>query len=201
MPTGYTYQLCEEEISFEKFACNCARAFGACITLIDEPLSTPIPEKFEPDDYYLKEIKGSKKELKKLSSFDDDKKIKWGKNKQKKDIEQNEKYLNKIKEQNQRLKNMIKQVKEWIPPSKDHEHFKEFMIKQLEISIDDPIYTKEQITNIKTMKPLDLFNEKVQKLKDDIIYNEKHYKEECDRINERNLWIKQLRDSLNSVTA
>jgi len=44
MPTGYTAEIYEgeKEVTFEKFALTCARAFGACITIRDEPMSASI---------------------------------------------------------------------------------------------------------------------------------------------------------------
>jgi len=45
MPTGYTCQVQDGMITeFKEFALLCARNFGACITLRDEPLSPDIPE-------------------------------------------------------------------------------------------------------------------------------------------------------------
>lgn len=56
MPTGYTSPLYEgKEISFEQFALRCARNFGALVMMREEPLDTPIPEKFNPCEYCKRE--------------------------------------------------------------------------------------------------------------------------------------------------
>jgi len=57
MPTGYTYPVVEGKITeFSDFALSCARAFGALITMRDDPHDTPIPETFEPSDYNAKKL-------------------------------------------------------------------------------------------------------------------------------------------------
>ena len=43
---------------------NCARAFGACVELRDEPGGGDrIPEAFEPSDYHLKAVEKARSEL------------------------------------------------------------------------------------------------------------------------------------------
>ena len=70
MPTGYTCDVVSGKIdTFEKFALQCARAFGATITMRDDPFDAPIPEKFEPSDYNLKRLIEVKHELKRLQSL------------------------------------------------------------------------------------------------------------------------------------
>ena len=55
MATGYTHAI-EKGISFETFALTCARAFGACINLRDEPGSTlPTVDNIVDDTPYHKE--------------------------------------------------------------------------------------------------------------------------------------------------
>lgn len=50
MPTGYTADI-KDGISFETYAMNCARAFGACVSLRDKPSGGKvIPDAFEPSD-------------------------------------------------------------------------------------------------------------------------------------------------------
>lgn len=54
MPTIYTSDI-RDGISFKTFALNCARAFGACVEIRDEPGGgEKIPEAFKASDYHLK---------------------------------------------------------------------------------------------------------------------------------------------------
>ena len=73
MPTGYTHPVQEGKITeLRDFALNCARAFGACVTMRDDPSDTPIPGKFEPSDYHIKALKEAKEDLLVVRGLDDD---------------------------------------------------------------------------------------------------------------------------------
>jgi hypothetical protein len=51
-------------ISFKTYALNCARAFGACVTLRDEPGGGEnIPDEFTPSDYNAKAAQKARDEL------------------------------------------------------------------------------------------------------------------------------------------
>jgi hypothetical protein len=63
MPTGYTEGVSKGEITdFKVYALRCARAFGACVMLRDEPVTDEIPE-FEPSDYHQKRLKEAQTQL------------------------------------------------------------------------------------------------------------------------------------------
>lgn len=51
MPTGYTANI-KNGITFEEFALDCARNFGALIIMRDEPKDAPIPEQFEASKHH-----------------------------------------------------------------------------------------------------------------------------------------------------
>ncbi|MBO6267553.1 MAG: hypothetical protein J6N19_00245, partial [Clostridium sp.] len=73
MPTGYTCFIEDGKITTAKgFLLLCARAFGACIEMRDEPLSEPIPEKFNGDDTYRLWLEDAKTELSKLKAMSQD---------------------------------------------------------------------------------------------------------------------------------
>ena len=69
MPTGYTAKLMENGQSFQEFVMFCARAMGVCVMMRDDSLDKPIPEKFEPSDYELKEMAKARTELDRLLSM------------------------------------------------------------------------------------------------------------------------------------
>ena len=59
MPTGYTSKIADG-IGFKDFALSCARAFGACIEMRDDPSDKPIPNEFKPNDYHKKRMAAAK---------------------------------------------------------------------------------------------------------------------------------------------
>src|SRR6185437_5714856 len=53
MPTGYTYPVTDGKITqFNDFAMSCARAFGALISMRDDPRDAPILDEIKPDTKY-----------------------------------------------------------------------------------------------------------------------------------------------------
>ena len=72
MPTGYTAIIDDNpKVSFSDFVLRCARGMGACITMREEPNDTPIPERFEPSDYYRDRVERLRGTLARLSSMSD----------------------------------------------------------------------------------------------------------------------------------
>lgn len=196
MPTGYTAGILNDEINtFEEFALECARAFGACVTLRDNP-DGDIPEKFEYDTYYLERLNEAKQEYESLRYLNDDEI----------EIAANEDYtqrLNQWEERQERkkkdkikLQTILNEVYEWSPPTEDHTKLKFFMIDQLEKTIDfdcaDNSYDKKPVQE----DPVVWWANKIEGLVEDYKrYSEEHEKE-IERVNGRNKWLKELRESL-----
>ena len=198
MPTGYTYPIQNnEKISFKQFALNCAKAFGACITLRDS--GDPIPMKFKPNTrYYTENIQRLKQELKQLKKKKDSQLLlAWEENQEKNYQKKCELYDEAINF-TVRYNDMLDQVNFWIPPTKDHEELKKFMVEQLQSSLKFdcnpaehyPVKTKE-IFDAKKYR-----QEHLEYIEKDILYYQKKRTEEIQNVKERNVWIEALRKSL-----
>jgi hypothetical protein len=197
MPTGYTYKIKEGQ-SFKDYAMICARAFGSCIDMRDDPIDTQIPEEFKVTNYYSKKIDEIEKQQKELLSLSD---------KQIQDIidksyEDDLKYYNeKIKEGKelrQKYQKMLEKVKNWNPPTNNHKNLKFFMKNQIESSISDCMDDAYQIKKDELIK-VSVKQYKYNKIKEfekDYEYYMKEWDKEQKRVNERNVWLKQLRKSL-----
>jgi hypothetical protein len=195
MPSGYTAEI-EKGISFERFALNCSRAFGALISMRDDPMDTPIPDKIEPSDYHFKEWQRARKDYELAKKIT----LKNAKELAKNDYENAVKYNKKsIAEKNAlkiKYEQMLSKVMKWVPPSKDHVAFKDFMIDQIKKSIDwdcDTKYNKDPV--LKSAK--EWLKEKIERNKNDIEYHFKNHKEELERCANRTKWIQDLKNSLN----
>ena len=123
MPTGYTAEITSEKgISFKDFVMNCARAFGACVTMRDDPNDKEIPI-FKVSDYHPEELRKAEKELtkfKKLTEKD------WGKKAKQKfdsEIKDYEKRTKEYESSKDKYDKMLVNVKNWTPPTKDHTEF------------------------------------------------------------------------------
>jgi len=206
MPSGYTAPIAEKNLTFPQFAMLCARAFGACISMRDDPLDAPIPEKVEPMSTYHKEhIAKSEEELKTLLAIKTKKdKEAWAKRKLKREIATAKKYKEDDEKKNDmsKYKAMLEQVRDWTPPTTDHEDFKKFMIDQLDQTIrfdgSGSTYWSDQLESLKKKldDPLAYFNEEVQKARDEVEYHKRHWAEDLARAENATRWLRNLRDSL-----
>ena len=81
MPTGYTATLVEHGQTFPEFAMQCAKAFGACITLRDEPFDAPIPTKFKASTWHTKQQAKARALEKRLGAMNKEERLAFGQEK------------------------------------------------------------------------------------------------------------------------
>lgn len=195
MATGYTSKI-KDGISFKEFLLNCAKAFGACITMRDDPMDAPIPDEFQISDYHIKRLAEIQSEFESINLITIDEAV----IKAKEEYEQKKKYNEQqIKESNElRLKynDILIKVKNWRPPTSDHFELKNFMIQQITSSIDFDCGTTYYEKPIELLTGEQWLSNKKQSLLNDIEYHTKEHQKEIDRVMQRNQWIKQLRDSI-----
>lgn len=195
MPTGYTADV-PKGISFQTFAMNCARAFGACIMLRDEPGGGDrIPDRFEPDSYHKDAAERARAELADLESLGHGEcarraAVEW------KESEQSRLRREQEREDTRRAyEQMLAQVKAWEAPTAEHAGLKTFMIDQLEQSIDfDCNYTASQPAP--RLSADEWRNQRRVSLAKDIAYHDREYANEVKRTEERTAWVQALRASL-----
>jgi hypothetical protein len=195
MPTGYTADI-KDGISFEQFAMNCAKAFGACISMRDLPSDAPIPEEFEPASYHVNQLAAARLELALYESMTEaDASVKCmfeydtTEANRKQRLQENRNTL-------ESYQGMLDQVRMWSVPSEEHEGLKEFMLQQITDSIkfDDSTKYLSEPTPIQSVT--DWLEAKKAKALKDIEYHKEKNAEELKRTAERNLWVRQLRESL-----
>lgn len=198
MPTGYTAGVADGTItSFKEFALLCARAFGATITLRDEPMSSDIPE-FEPSPYHaerLKELQKRKTEIvlmKTAQCYAEADAV------FKRALDLHETRTEENRQRMERYRAMLEQAEAFEAPTDEHQAHKEFMVSQLRESMefdDDSKFLKppERLSG-EQWKSTSL--EQVDR---EIAYHEKGWREEVERTNQRNAWVKALKDSLEHL--
>jgi hypothetical protein len=198
MPTGYTADI-KNGITFEKFVMNCARAFGACLPMRDDPQGTTIPDKFEPSDYHPERLKEIHSELNKIDEITEKEAETFAQQEYENEIERCRKYIEEYNKLEDQYRTMLSKVKAWQPPTEDHIELKKFMIEQINSSIKFDCSTKYYIKKLEEIKPLTgikwLDKERKILLKD-LDYHSREWTKEKERINGRNEWVKQLRESL-----
>jgi len=196
MPTGYTAKVATGEISdFESFAWLCARAFGACISLRDDPMTTTRPGVFVARDYHRKALSEARSELARLVALTDDDWCAEHDAAQKKVIYDRESENAKRLEQKGRYETMLNAVIAWEPPTEDHVEMKSFMEKQLRESIDFDCAPVDKY--YPDLPPVDQWKlERIESARRNIEYHEKEDAKEHERIRGRNAWIEALAESL-----
>jgi hypothetical protein len=195
MPTGYTAKLMESGQPFEEFAMSCARAFGALIMMRDDAMDAPIPE-FEPSPYYEKSLTQHRAELARLIMMSEDERLAYGHASHAESIASAQEYLEKDIAENERLDAMRKQVLAWTPPTSEHQGLKDFMLEQIKISANALRYHYEAIAQAKSKTPLQYWTDAVAVESRGVEYATAELAKEIERTRGRNLWVKQLRESL-----
>lgn len=194
MPTGYTAKIAEG-ISFPEFAMSCARAFGALITLRDSP-DAPIPDKFKPDYFYKKELYAAEDELRNVFNMTnaeaDAAALKEYEDSERTRIELNNKDAALLF----KYKTMLYEVMKWEPPSQDHIDLKQFMIKQIRDSIN--FDCGHDYNPAQQMSGSEWRRKRIDSLREKILRYTAEFGDEVERVNKRNKWLKELRDSLKS---
>ncbi|MEK5167155.1 hypothetical protein NYE69_33275 [Paenibacillus sp. FSL R5-0527] len=195
MPTGYTSSIYNgEEVTVKDFVLKCSRAFGALVMMRDEPMDAEIPV-FEPSSYNLESLEKAKEQLKKLTSLSSEEVEKLAEEEYRNGVEEYQKNLKKRRELRSRYERLLAEVNAWNPPSSEHVGLKEFCVKQLEESIDWDCDEK-YLTPPVRLSGEEYRKSGIVKAHKEIAYYSNAHEEEVQRTNSRNLWVKQLKDSL-----
>ena len=135
MPTGYTHDVQTGKVTeFKQFALNCARAFGALITMRDDPMDAPVPDKIEASSYSAQRFAESKERLAQLRLMTPEQAEIAAFNAHQEATEYAARRNAETDTENERLDAMLTKVLAWAPPTPEHVGVKDFMAEQLRIS-------------------------------------------------------------------
>jgi hypothetical protein len=194
MPTGYTADIAKG-ISFEEYVWSCARAFGACVTMRDEPTGAPIPERFEISDYHVNRLAEARAERERIVAMtnaeaDNEAVIEYERARAAHKSRLDDKRALKVKYLAMRAK-----AEAWTPPSEAHEEFRRFMIQQIDSSIDGDCCEKYmEIPKLRAGS--EWRKEKLASIDHDIQYHHDENAKEIARTETRNVWLLALRASV-----
>jgi hypothetical protein len=196
MPTGYTESI-KDGITFQTFALNCARGFGACIALRDEPGGgEQIPEEMQPSDYHFKALATARSAL---ATFESMTSMECGFKAAAEHKDAETYRLERIKENAdllQKYTEMLVCAKAWTAPTENHNGLKEFMVKQIEESIKWDCDTDFMSKPVEQLSGADWLEKAKSRAITDIEYHKTKWAEELQRTAERNAWVSNLRNSL-----
>jgi hypothetical protein len=204
MPTGYTAGIIDGEITtFEQFATQCSRAFGATIHMRDNPLDSPY-EPRTPSEYYVNSLQSQREKLEETKTMTDEAIVQDFETLLKDSLEYHERELEKTKVNLGRLNSIMESAKSWVPPTEDHEGVRDYMIDQLEITIKadgDPSYHVNKIVQAKKeleegIDPKVYREEKIKEIEDRISYYEGEVQKELERCKQSNDWMDKFLESI-----
>lgn len=197
MPTGYTCHVQDGTVTtFRAYALECARAFGALITMRDEPSDAKIPDSFKAETkYYDEQIARAKNALDELHLLADAECGRRAAADHAAALQRHDERLAEKRIQRKRYEDMKAMAAAWTPPSPDHVEMKKFMIEQLDSSIDFDCSESYMDPPI-ALSGAEWRTHQIDSAKRDLEYGLKHHREEIERTEGRNRWVRQLRESL-----
>ena len=198
MPSGYTSLLQDKpDTTFEQFAARCARAMGALITMRDEPLDAPLPEKIKASPWYNDRIVQCEADLTNLRMIP----------KAARQAMANKAWAETEARRAERIERrtstrivyeaMLEKVRAWVPPTPDHQGFKDFMEKQLVESIDFDCNNDYENEEAPRLTGDEWYEKQETYLLDEIDRAKKNWAEELARTESRQVWLDALRNSLH----
>lgn len=207
MPTGYTSYINDGKITNgADFLKLCTRAFGVAIELEDEDLSVPTPIHFEPDPYYKEQYEKAVKKRNKYRKMTLDEARKEFIDQSIENINSTKSHLKNLIGENDKYRAIRNEIMQWIPPTSDHEKLKEYAINQLDISMNsaDTIkYYKEESDKMidDNKKAVTEYLDRKRKMtEENVVRSYKKWQENIKETEEKNLWMKQFLDSLETIT-
>ena len=196
MPTGYTADVIEKDISFRVFALKCMSAFGALVSFRDDDSSRIITE-VPLSDYHKKALEKAKNDLQLFKKQSPDELAKLAVEGIKQSYTTSRDYCrNRTTEENKKLRKMIAQVKKWKPPTHDHFRYKEFMLEQLTISLTDTKDYKVGRMNTSKKAIAEWIKRQIERLESNVDYHEKYWALEQENNKKANAWLTAIVKSL-----
>jgi hypothetical protein len=197
MPTGYTHPVQEGKITtLREFAMNCARSFGACINMRDDPADAAIPERFEPHTAYydeaLTKARAILDELPRLSTNECERRATAAHADK---LDNHRRYAREKEEHRARYEALLAQVEGWHPPA-DLGELRKFMLDQLAQSIDFDCSTKYASPEPEKLSGEAWRDSELSQAARDLAYHTEERRKEIERTEDRNRWIALLRKSL-----
>ena len=203
MPTGYTAGILDGTITtFPQFAKLCMRVFGATVHLRDESLDKEYEPRV-PNDYHLKEIYKAKQSIINAQNLTDDEIVAA----QKKQLEGTKKYhlesIEEAKKSTNQINKILFDIRKWQPPTPEHTGIKDFMIDQIEKTINSDCKTDyhdegliETEIKLLTINASEIREQMIEQAKKDLVYHNAENLKEIQRCEQSNKWVTDLLVSL-----
>ena len=177
---------------------GCAKVFGDCISMRDEPADKPIPEEFQVSDYHIKAIEKTKGQISQIEGMNSENLEQKAQIAYQHSLDINSDGIMEKGELHNKYLEMLDCVDKWEPPTEDHVDLKKFMQQQIKDSIKHDCSTDYYTDQNVMLESGEEWKDKALKtLRASLEYHKTSHEEEVERIAGQNKWVKQLRESLN----
>ena len=196
MVTGYTSKIQDGE-TFEAFAMKCARNFGACIDMRDEPLSAEIDLVVEPSQYHKKAIVSAEvllNDAKRMTLEEAGRRAQHEVDKANADHETRR--LRCI-ELNNIYDRMVTRIHHWTPPTENHAALKVFMREQVVMTRDHDC--KVYPVEVELKSATEWRGDNIDKCAETLGYHLTEWEKEKSHCEGKTKWITDLHESLFGV--
>lgn len=167
------------------------------VTLRDDPIDAPIPERFEPSDYYPKKLAQARLRLAECESMSLEAADVAAAAQFAADADYRENSIAKNRSQIEKYRLMRDQVVAWVPPTASHVEMKTFMLSQIDESVrfdsSEEYYRDNPIRRLGAAEWLEAESKKALR---DIEYFASEEAKEIARCESRTAWVQALLRSL-----
>jgi hypothetical protein len=167
---------------------------GALVTMRDEPLEATPPERFEPQKYYFERVDEAKAKVAVLSQMTVREIETAMEAAHKAALADYERRKQEREELRARYEAMLAKAREWEPPTTDHEGLANFMIEQLEQSIEFDCWKGAEPPV--RVSATEWYNREVEQAARELQRAVAALADEKDRAEGRSKWVADLKASL-----
>ncbi len=193
MPTGYTADVESGKMTdFVDFAMRCAMAFGALITMRDDPMDAHIPDEIKPYPWQKEQLEKAKKRLAEVQAMTLEECEAAALAARDKSAAEHKRWIEEATTKNTRYWEMMKQVEKWTPPTPNHEEMKNFMQQQLQTSM----YSVPEGKEFPLLSGEEWKQQELARVQGSVEYYTQEWSQECARAEGRTEWIRDLKMSL-----
>lgn len=158
-------------------------------------LDSPVPTEFKPSSYHTEQLEKAEADVARIKAWDDTEADRQAQLAFERATHEYQESQARELAMRERYETMLAKVQAWTPPTQEHRELKNFMVKQLEKSIDFDCNTTypevpERLSGA-AYKEQQLHSARWQ-----VSYHTEHGEEEIKRAKERTDWVRALRQSL-----
>lgn len=202
MPSGYTHGILNGTIkTFKEFALKCSEAFLIQFRNGETEYTPRVPS-----DYHPNQMKFIRERVAELNQISNSELIAIKVAASEQSIAKEEENLAITIEKKKNIDKLLEDAINFNPPTDKHEEFKDFMISQLQETINfdfDINYKinrieelKKLLVDLKNLNPFSIRAARLNDLNEDYKYHANQYEKEIQSCKESNEWYKELLKSI-----